>query len=117
VDESSIFDSRAYRDGPVTYVVPRGEVDLANSAAFGAALLVASERATRVVIDMSKLTFFDLSAIRELAHVCAVLAERGVGLSVMNVPALVVRMLELTEVYDCFDLIEASPSAVQVRDE
>jgi anti-anti-sigma factor len=75
-------------------VTPRGEIDLANHGGFGQSLLVAGERAHILVVDMARVTFFDLAAVHELSRVRTELLARQMQLEVRNAPPMLLRLLD-----------------------
>jgi anti-anti-sigma factor len=95
----------------VARICLRGELDLENHAALLRRLLdVVHQRAvTRIVIDMSAVTFMDSSAIRVLDVSYATAAGLDKPLRLINLNPNVRRIFELLLLHDLIDDSTAGP--------
>lgn len=95
-------------DSAQVLAVVRGEVDADNRDELGATVLDDSERASKVVLDLSGLTFIDSSGIGELLRINQVVTERGQEFAIVNPSEQVMRILEMTGLTAHFGLSPAS---------
>jgi anti-sigma B factor antagonist len=86
----------------VLCVAVEGDVDMASADALDDALAAALgvTGITRVTVDLQRTTFLDSVGVRSLLASRQKASERGITLRVMNPPAIVRRVLELTGVYE-----------------
>ncbi len=88
------LDVRSYRDGDVHTLALAGEMDLANASEVERELVRAeSTNATRIVMDLSGLTFMDSTGIRLLITAHARSNNDGRRLVLIRPPARVFRVL------------------------
>ncbi|MEP7046477.1 MAG: STAS domain-containing protein [Ilumatobacteraceae bacterium] len=85
----------------------RGEIDLITAASFGAAIDAGLDRAGKVVLDFSGVTFMDSSGLNVL--VAAVGHADGDSLRIRNAPVSVHRLLSITGLDEVIR-IEGGPS-------
>jgi anti-sigma B factor antagonist len=62
------MDLGSGQSGGYVVVALRGELDLMNAAAVVAALRVVAAREPRIIVDLSRLEFIDVSGIAALSH-------------------------------------------------
>lgn len=93
--------------GPWTVVHPAGEVDLAVADEFRDTLLEALERADKVAIDFSEVTFMDSSGIKVIAAGLQHIREHGGSLVLVGLSKPVRLALDLTAVSQ---IVEIRPS-------
>ena len=104
IDERGLRPPAAYaiREGEsASVVVLEGELDLA--AAPELRRRVDEAPGPGLVIDCARTTFIDSAVLKELLRARAELAERGVRLILVGVPAPVRRLMDLTRTYELFE--------------
>lgn len=88
--------------------VVRGEADADNCDELGATVLNAAEGVSKVVLDLSGLTFIDSSGISELLRMNKVVTENGQEFEIVNPSAQVLRILDMTGLTAHFGLSQVS---------
>jgi anti-anti-sigma factor len=90
-----------------------GEVDLATAPQLAAALGAVSESTTRVVLDLSAVSFLDSSGLNALVHARRELARRQVTFRVVSPRDQVVRrVFEITQLDDELGVVESLDAAL-----
>lgn len=89
--------------GAIVVVRPRGELDMAAEAHLQAALDLARQRSTElVVVDCSAVEFIDSSAIGVFVRAGKKLVAEGRQLQLVNVPASMERVLRIVKLWEYF---------------
>jgi anti-anti-sigma factor len=92
-----LLELRSQRDGDTHRVAASGELDLSSSEALERELSAAGATdAKSIVLDLSGLTFIDLSGLRVILRMDACLRDRPGRFLVSRGPPNVHRVLELT---------------------
>ncbi len=96
-DDYYAIDHRAAAPDGTVVVVLSGEFDLGSCDDLREAVLgaVGRETATRVVLDLTAVTFIDSEAVRALLDGYVAAGDRGVGYRVANAGGLVKRVLDV----------------------
>jgi anti-sigma B factor antagonist len=96
-ERMAVQPSTAVCDG-VRLVHVEGEIDVANAGALRARLRAAVDDAGHdgVLVDLAQLTFLDARGLGSLMTGAAYAAHRHVPLTVVNTPAPVRRIMEIT---------------------
>ena len=95
--------SIAHEDDAVVASV-RGEIDADNCEGLGERLLEDTSDVSRLVVDLSGLTFIDSSGISELLRTSETADERGQQFEIRNPSTTVYRVLEITGLLSHFGL-------------
>lgn len=82
-------------DGRISIVLS-GELDIASAEDLAAEFDAAEQGATRVIIDLSRLTFMDSTGLRAILRIDSVCRDRGTRLSFFPGPPAVQRVFELS---------------------
>ncbi len=93
-------------DGPTATLTLAGEADLAVADTFfeqGAGTLT-GDGVTTLVINLGQVTFIDSTLISALVRLHNLVEESGQALRLTEVPARVVRILQIAGLADVFDL-------------
>jgi anti-anti-sigma factor len=94
-------------------VEAEGEIDMATAPQLGDALGAVSDRATRVVVDLSAVSFLDSSGLNALVHAQRELAGREVSFRVVSPKDQVVRrVLEITQLTEELGVVESLDAAL-----
>ena len=84
-----------------------GEIDMATAPQLAAALEAVSGRVTRVVVDLSAVSFLDSSGLNTLVHAQRALLGRRLSLRVVSPLDQVVRQVfEITQLTDELGVVE-----------
>jgi anti-sigma B factor antagonist len=106
-----VVDTR--RQGAAEVVQVSGEVDIATAPLLRAVLdTVVGRRPTLVVVDLSEATFLDAHALSALTALRRRLAGRHARLVLRDPSPIVLRLLELTEMTQAFE-IATGPAQVR----
>jgi anti-sigma B factor antagonist len=102
-----------HREG-VTIIAPRGKItigagDIALREAVGAAL---EAGAANILIDLSAVTTIDSSGIGELVSAYTTVTNRGKKLALLNLPAKVADLLQITQLITVFDIYDDESEAI-----
>lgn len=89
-------------------VVLRGDIDLAASAALNAALSEAMA-GEHVIVDLSRTSFIDSTAIGALVMASRAALDAGTTLTVVRGPARVMNILRLSGVYELLTFVDSDP--------
>lgn len=93
--------------GPTTEVVVRGEIDIATTPAFDAALEAALGADVHVLeMDLSQVTFMGSSGLAGLLRAQRLMRERGARLVLLRPSRAVADLLEMTRLLERFGLDE-----------
>jgi anti-sigma B factor antagonist len=98
------FSIRSGELGQWILVSAAGELDLATSPRLRATLDDATETGSRVLIDLSEVSFLDSSALSVLVRSHTLLADAGGELKLVVKTASVRRVLEVTGLIDVFSV-------------
>jgi anti-sigma B factor antagonist len=98
------FSIRSGELGQWILVSAVGELDLATSPRLRAALDDAAARSSRVVIDLSEVTFLDSSALSVLVRSHTLLTDAGGELKLVVQTPSVRKVLEVTGLTDVFSV-------------
>ena len=79
-----------------TVLMVRGELDLATQPRFMAALEGIDEGSSRIVLDMSELTFIDCANLRAIGRAQQLARSRGTEFVIRSAEPHIVRFMELT---------------------
>lgn len=94
-----MFDVHVHRVGDTQVIAPAGELDLLSSRELGAALAAAAEYgATRVVLDLRRLTFVDSSGISLIIKFKRHYAAEGIRFGVVKGDEFVQRAFAVSHV-------------------
>lgn len=94
-----MFDVQVKRVADSVVVAPAGELDLATAHALGAKLAeAAQDGATRVVLDLRRLTFMDSSGISVIIKMQRFFRVEGIGFGIVRGEETVQRALALAHV-------------------
>ncbi|MFC5289637.1 STAS domain-containing protein [Actinokineospora guangxiensis] len=110
-----MLDITAHPRGPVTVLRVRGEIDLATSAHFGAALVAAVTAQAAVVVDMSEVVFLGSHGLRELevARLSAHQADKRFVLAGLARPvSRVLALTGLTPYFTAYATVDDALAAV-----
>ncbi|MEU4204707.1 STAS domain-containing protein [Streptomyces sp. NPDC045470] len=103
---------RARRDGGTLLLSVCGDLDLELARRLGPALSQVSSRSVHtVVLDLSRVTFFDCSGLRWLCEVRSRVAAHGGETYLRQPPRCVYRVLQLAPLSRPFALLPAAPAA------
>jgi anti-sigma B factor antagonist len=94
-----------------TIVVASGEIDLATSPALRLALLAAAETSSKLVVDLTAVTFLDGAGLRVLLGCFRDLPDGG-SMSLVGVNDTVARVLRLTQLDEVFPVHPNAAAAV-----
>lgn len=81
------------RVGPATVLIPRGELDIASSHRLVTAALGLVRESGPITLELSGITFVDVSGVRAVLHVAGLLGER---LKLTPAPPAIQRVFALT---------------------
>ena len=101
--KSGSFDVEDRVDGSRHSLVLRGELDMRSSPDLEAMVLVAKRDASRLILDLSRLTFIDLRGLRMVLFAKELCEWDGCEFRLVPGPPSVERVFELT------DLLEVLP--------
>jgi anti-anti-sigma factor len=92
----------------------RGDVDLKQADGLRTTWFAAleEEEPDLVVLDLTDVTFMDMSGLRVIADVVGMQRARGGGVGVSNASPMILHLLRVTSLSDLVELIEA----LQVRE-
>ncbi len=96
------------RESGEARVVVQGEVDADNKTKMGSEILDGTEGASKVLVDLSGLTFIDSSGLGELLRINEVADSRSQQFEIVEASAAVRRILDITGLLDHFGLSEMS---------
>jgi stage II sporulation protein AA (anti-sigma F factor antagonist) len=103
--------SSSHADGILT-VGAAGEIDMNNAQQLAAAIGGTSEATTRVIVDLSQITFLDSSALHALVVCRRALAERDVSIRVVSPNGGAVRnVLEIAHLTDELNVVDSLDAA------
>lgn len=102
-----LMDVVMNEDGGKVVAVVRGEVDADNCDEMGRAVSEGSEGASRIVLDLSGLTFIDSSGLGELLRLNEIATERGQDFEIVDPSDPVLKVLEITGLLGHFGLSNA----------
>jgi anti-anti-sigma factor len=95
-----------------TVMTVRGDLDALMAPAFGAFLDIAAAREHGlVVLDFSELSFFDASALGQLARILPILRSTGGDLIITSPPAITYKALEITGFTKELDVERPAPKS------
>lgn len=105
-----VWSHELHRDGGVSVVSLRGELDIAASDTLRDLLLQEFDTpdTRRVTVDMAGVTFIDSTALSALVRAHSYAHDRGGVFSVINVGRTVRRVFEVTGLYDIFTSVPES---------
>jgi anti-anti-sigma factor len=104
--------------GDVLVVTVSGEVDLETAPEVTRAIQLVPGHTSRVVADLSGVTFLDSSGLNALLRGYRALEERGIAFRVVAEPAGPVRRLfDLTQVGDVLRVVDSLEDGVAVADD
>jgi len=90
-----------------------GEIDMATAPRLAEAMALAQDRARRVVVNLSEVTFLDSSALNALVHARRSLADRGLELRVVSPADRVVRrVFEITRLTEPLNVVDSLDEAL-----
>jgi anti-sigma B factor antagonist len=89
-----------------------GEIDSHTVHAFHEVVTKASSLASRVVIDLTQVTFVDSSGLGGLILARKNARERGGSVSLVSPPPMVRRLLGSTRLHDVFDIYDSLAEAI-----
>jgi anti-sigma B factor antagonist len=89
-----------------------GEIDSHTVHAFHEVVTEAASLASRVVIDLSQVTFVDSSGLGGLILARRKARERGGSVSLVSPPPMVRRLLGSTRLHDVFDIYDSLAEAI-----
>jgi anti-anti-sigma factor len=98
--KSGWFDVEDRVDGSCHVLVLRGELDMRSSSELETMLLVAKRDASRLTLDLSRLTFIDLRGLRMVLFAKELCEWDGCELRIVPGPPSVERVFELTNLLD-----------------
>jgi anti-anti-sigma factor len=101
--------AKAVADGVA--IIVAGDVDLAAHQAFEAEVEQAWDGSSRLVIDLSQVTFLDSMGLRVLVQTRQRATESGSDFVLAGPSTPVLRVLELAGVTQVFTLVEPLPEA------
>jgi anti-sigma B factor antagonist len=110
-DENALFFLQRL-DGS-TVVIAAGEIDLATSPALRESLLVAAERSSKVIVDLSAVTFLDSTGLGVLMDGFRTLSPHG-SMCLVGPTGIVAKVLSLTRLDEVIPIhpdVEAAVSA------
>jgi anti-anti-sigma factor len=94
-----VLDVHTHHLGDTDVVAPVGELDLATASSLGAALAAAAHRgASRVLLDLRRLTFVDSSGIALIVKLQRHFAAEGIRFGVVKGDDIVQRAFALSHV-------------------
>jgi anti-sigma B factor antagonist len=93
-----MFDIHTHHLGDTDVVAPVGELDLATAHRLGAALATAGQGASRVLLDLRRLTFVDSSGIAVIVKLQRHFAVEGIRFGVVKGDDRVQRAFALSHV-------------------
>jgi anti-anti-sigma factor len=102
------FDVEERVDGSCHILVLRGELDMRSSPELETMVLVAKRDASRLTLDLSRLTFIDLRGLRMVLFVKELCEWDGCEFRLVPGPPSVERVFELT---DLLDVLPFDPDA------
>jgi anti-anti-sigma factor len=106
------FEIQSAHAAGVLTVGVSGEVDMATAPALGQAIEGTSELTTRVIVDLSGVTFLDSSALNMLVVAKRALAGRGVELRVVSpLDRAVRRVFEITHLTADLSVVDSVDDA------
>ena len=107
------------RDGTITFVRARGEIDAFTAADLGSCFEKALASApSQVVIDLSEVTFMDGAGLRLLERFQQECRDRGLRLGLAKPAPQIRRLLELVELDGILPVLDSSsraPDGASVR--
>ncbi len=110
--DPDVFSIQTSTDGDALVVAVTGEVDLSTASEVSKALELVSEQTSRVVVDLSAVTFLDSSGINALLTGQRGLAENGIGLCVVAPGGPVRRVFELTQLMETLGVADSVGDAL-----
>jgi anti-sigma B factor antagonist len=108
---TSSFELENVIDGTRTTVILTGEIDMLTAPDLEAVVRPLCGGPSEVVLDLSRVTFVDSTALRTIISAQQLCARAGSRLSLVPGPEQVQRVFEITGMYDLFqwqDLEESS---------
>ena len=107
------FKCRVSRWAEATVVAVRGEIDMATAPTLEDAIDSVQWSASRVVVDLSKVSFLDSTALNTLVDCHRRLSERAVVLRVVLPPDQVIRKLfEVSALIEPLGVVESIDHAL-----
>jgi anti-anti-sigma factor len=104
------FDVEDRVDGRSHTLVLRGELDMLSSLELEATVLLAKRDASRIILDLSRLTFLDLRGLRMVLFAKELCEWDGCEFRLVPGPRCVQRVFELT---DLLDVLPFEPDAAR----
>jgi anti-anti-sigma factor len=108
--KSGWFDVEDRVDGRSHTLVLRGELDMLSSLELEATVLLAKRDASRIILDLSRLTFLDLRGLRMVLFAKELCEWDGCEFRLVPGPRCVQRVFELT---DLLDVLPFEPDAAR----
>src|SRR5579871_4804885 len=107
------FEIQASMTGSVLIVKVAGEVDMAQCPELANAIDGAEDSTTRVVVDLSAVTFLDSSALKTLHRCQTDLALREIALRIVSPSDRVVRrVFEITHLVETLGVVDSLDDAL-----
>jgi anti-sigma B factor antagonist len=98
--KSGFFDVEDRVDGSRHILVLRGELDMRSSPDLEAMVLIAKRDASRLILDLSRLTFIDLRGLRMVLFAKELCEWDGCEFRLVPGPPSVERVFELTDLLE-----------------
>jgi anti-sigma B factor antagonist len=93
-----IFEASSERFGRAEHLMLNGELDMATAPILDGWLSKATGNGnSEVIVDLEKVTFMDVSGLRALLRAADDASRRGQRFAVVNAPAAVRRVIQLTD--------------------
>jgi anti-anti-sigma factor len=107
------FELRSTRVGDAVVVAIVGEIDMANAPEVSQAIDAGHDDATRVVIDLSEVTFLDSSALNAFVQSQQDLAQLDVAFRIVSPADHAVRnVFEITRLTEPLSVVESLADAL-----
>jgi stage II sporulation protein AA (anti-sigma F factor antagonist) len=107
------FELRSTRVGDAVVVAIVGEIDMANAPEVSQAIDLGHDDATRVVIDLSEVTFLDSSALNAFVQSQQDLAQLDVAFRIVSPADHAVRnVFEITRLTEPLSVVESLADAL-----
>jgi anti-anti-sigma factor len=107
------FELRSSRIADAVVVAIVGEIDMATAPEVSRAIDATRDDASRVVVDLTEVTFLDSSALNALVHCQRDLAENDIGFRVVSPSDHAVRnVFEITHLTGTLSVVESVDEAL-----